>query len=243
MSIKTHYALRQGGEADNGKMTQANSIGINALHYWPMDNSTGTTVDDVGRTGTADMTSTAVTAGTGYDEVRHLTTDTIAADIAAAGTNDFICMAVLQNATGASQLNANLVTGGLVNAIVFAQNASAPLTLNGLGVAADIVTTIDDTPHLYGVVRRGTFVDSYFDGVLQGSEGGIDANMTNPIGLNTSGGSQLKGNVANKAFVYGILYAQFADGLPSNLVAAMNWMKTQWVADNKVLYPGWVTLD
>jgi len=43
---------------------------------------------------------------------------------------------------------------------------------------------------------------------------------------------------------YGLMMSVFADGTPSSdkIEEAMQWMKTSWVAGNKVIWPGWVTL-
>lgn len=41
---------------------------------------------------------------------------------------------------------------------------------------------------------------------------------------------------------YGIAVCSFANGAPTDLSEALPWMLTEWVAGNKVMYPGWVSL-
>jgi len=41
---------------------------------------------------------------------------------------------------------------------------------------------------------------------------------------------------------YGIALFVFDNGLPTDFKQALRWMRTQWLAGNKVIWPGWVTV-
>ena len=42
--------------------------------------------------------------------------------------------------------------------------------------------------------------------------------------------------------IYGLAVFVFEDGAPDDIGEAITWMKEQWVAGNKVIWPGWVSL-
>ena len=51
------------------------------------------------------------------------------------------------------------------------------------------------------------------------------------------------GNTEGPSPIYGIAIFVFKNGMPDDVPQALNWMKTEWVKGNKVIYPPWVTLE
>lgn len=123
---------------------------------------------------------------------------------------------------------------------------------------------VDGQVYSIGGAKRGDWMEHYFDNKLVGKINvedfaqtyGFDTNRwrnwTPPAGLETSH-SGWSGVGCNKDEVvhtighypsdyYGMLQHVFSDGLPNDIEEAMQWMKEQWTAGNKVIWPGWVTL-
>ena len=44
---------------------------------------------------------------------------------------------------------------------------------------------------------------------------------------------------SSMAALYGWAIFQFADGIPSDIAIAMEWMRAEWLRGNKAIYPGW----
>lgn len=43
--------------------------------------------------------------------------------------------------------------------------------------------------------------------------------------------------------LFGMALFVFENGIPSDWLESLNWMHDQWLLNNKVIYPGWVTLE
>lgn len=123
---------------------------------------------------------------------------------------------------------------------------------------------VDGEVYSIGGCKRGDWLEHYFDGQLVGrinvaefAEGngfstGKWDNWTPANDLETSH-SGYSGVGCNDSEVvstighwpseyYGLMMSIFADGTPDDIEEAMQWMKTQWLAGNKVVWPGWVSL-
>lgn len=268
-SRKTHYALRQAGESDNGVQSRNNSIPPCCKLWTPMDEQSGNVVNDVAGGLSWDM---AVKGGTiAWGGSTDANSDTIAAGAAEwrLGSSPFGTGAtpdsgsMPQPGTDAwvfchLQYVGALQTGGMRYGTqagnyfdcglesstllqIYINNTIVPeADLDG-DIPASSINTIGSWNMFAIAVSKGDGQTKNATGYVNGVVAGTDTISVTDSTYNFQP-SNSWAQIGLTGWTKGAALFVFSDGLPNDVVTSLNWMRTEWLANNKVIYPGWSSL-
>lgn len=111
---------------------------------------------------------------------------------------------------------------------------------NDLNVSQDVIDS-------YAVDESGSAITTSIEyqsglGDIAGGMPGVWPASAEIADVPTPDSLQVGLGLAAEIHYYGIALFVFDDGLPSDFKAALRWMKAQWSAGNKVIWPSWLSV-
>ena len=255
MSITTHFSSIQAGEGNLGtKASVPNAHAGYCKHYWPCDEGSGNIITD----GMGDRVVTDGTGATWIDDGKAFKpSDTTLGDLLTgsdplhtlSATKSWAVILLALYHDNAFLPNQHYIQFGATAGIKSVCGFLGP----GGNILDDGVTSYnevtDDGTGLSAAERDGNTIMSVTykdesDNILRTSAIGDysfdlpNSNTTPVIAINPIEELYITG-----AGIYGMAMFEFANGFPSDWDTGLEWMRVQWLAGNKILYPSWVVIQ
>lgn len=118
-------------------------------------------------------------------------------------------------------------------------HGTANVGRNDLGISDAVINSYNTDSD--GVALMSPITSQSGVGNISGGMPGVWVSTGQAIDIATPNTLQVGLGLAAHIHYYGIAIFVFDDGLPSDFKEALRWMKDQWVAGNKVIWPNWIT--